>query len=157
MDSAFKYLENGVSIEQESDYPYEGYTFSKCREDAAKGVVTVTDFVDVAVNDQDQLIAALQKNPVSVAIEADTFIFQFYRSGVFDDVSCGTNLDHGVLAVGFGTDAASGKDYFIVKNSWGPSWGDKGFIKIAKNTTQQAGICGIASQPSYPVVDAPKH
>merc|ERR1712151_498398 len=87
--------------------------------------------------------AAVSKHPVSVAIEADKSAFQLYRSGVLDSSSCGTNLDHGVLVVGYGTD---GKDYWKVKNSWGGSWGEEGYIRMVRNKNQ----CGIAQQPSYP-------
>jgi len=89
-----------------------------------------------------QLRAALAKGPVSVAIEADQFAFQMYTSGVITH-GCGKNLDHGVLAVGYGTE--SGQEYFLVKNSWGASWGDHGYVKIAPN---QCGITDSASIPS---------
>ena len=85
--------------------------------------------------------AALNQQPLSVLVEADKLIFQLYTSGVFDSTACGTNLDHAVLAVGYGTDAASGKEYWLVKNSWGTAWGDAGYIKIAIEEGQ--GICGI--------------
>ena len=114
-------------------------------------IVYISSCYDVKPNDQLSLKNAVTISPVSVAIEADTLIFQFYKSGVVDDVKCGTNLDHGVLVVGYGSE--SGKDYWVVKNSWGPRWGDNGYIKIARNnSTNDAGICGIASQPSYVVV-----
>jgi KDEL-tailed cysteine endopeptidase len=150
MDSAFQYVAK-ADLAQEGDYPYEGYD-DTCRESSVKPVVGVASFVDVAPNDPDQLKAAIAKNPVSVAIEADTFVFQFYSGGVLNDAGCGTNLDHGVLAVGYGVEG--GQEYFLVKNSWGAGWGDSGFIKIANDGQKgSAGICGIASQPSYPVME----
>ena len=70
--------------------------------------------------------------------------------GVLDSSKCGTNLDHGVLIVGYGSD--NGVDYWLVKNSWGESWGEDGYIKIKRDdSTNDAGICGIASCPSYPI------
>lgn len=67
-----------------------------------------------------------------------------YRTGILDDIGCGHKLDHGVLAVGYGD------GYFIVKNSWGASWGDQGYIKISDS--ESLNICGILTQPSYPTV-----
>merc|ERR1719504_180488 len=91
---------------------------------------------------------ALNKNPVSIAIEADKSAFQLYKSGVLNG-TCGTKLDHGVLAVGYGTEG--GTDYWKVKNSWGAAWGAEGYILLEKGKNQ-AGECGIKMQPSYPVV-----
>jgi len=86
--------------------------------------------------------AALNGQPVAVAIEADQMAFQSYTSGVIT-TGCGTNLDHGVLAVGYGT--LGGKDYFLVKNSWGAGWGDAGYVRIGTNN-----VCGILQGASYP-------
>jgi C1A family cysteine protease len=89
------------------------------------------------------MMSALAQQPVSIAIEADQKAFQLYKSGVFTE-ACGTNLDHGVLAVGYGTDAANGGDYYIVKNSWSNTWGDGGYIKLGRGSQYNngAGQCG---------------
>lgn len=142
MDSAFQYIEKNP-LETEADYPYKARD-GKCAYVASKGVGKVASFVDVTPNSVDQLKAAIAKGPVSVAIEADQMAFQSYRSGVITK-GCGQNLDHGVLAVGYGTE--SGLDYFLVKNSWGASWGDQGYVKIAATS---ANVCGILSAASYP-------
>jgi C1A family cysteine protease len=86
-----------------------------------------------------------------VAVEADQSSFQFYTGGVMT-AACGTALDHGVLAVGYGTDSASGLDYWYVKNSWASSWGLNGYILLARgsNYNGNSGQCGIQMQPSYP-------
>merc|ERR1719197_1897995 len=165
MDNGFKYLEaKGDALE--SKYSYTGKTgtcsASKSSDPAlAKG--SVTSFNDVTSDSASQLMAAVSKGPVSVAIEADQSGFQFYKSGVFSG-TCGTNLDHGVLVVGYGTD--SGKDYWKVKNSWGTSWGDAGYIRLVRSSKTEtgrkllgggggggsSGECGLLKQPSYPVI-----
>jgi len=82
---------------------------------------------------------------VSVAVEADKSVFQFYHDGVLDNAACGTQLDHGITATGY--DTLSGKDYYNVKNSWGASWGKNGYIMLVRNKNQ----CGIALAASYAV------
>jgi len=90
------------------------------------------------------LVAAVALNPVSVAIEADKAVFQSYKSGIISSTACGTTLDHGVLVVGYTSDA------WILKNSWGTTWGESGFFRIAKSTASGPGICGLQQEPSYP-------
>jgi cathepsin L len=89
--------------------------------------------------------AALATQPLAVSIEADKMVFQTYTSGVLNSTKCGTNLDHAVLAVGWGHDTTSGLDYWLVKNSWNTTWGDKGYIKLA--IVDGAGICGVQMEP----------
>jgi len=72
--------------------------------------------------------------------------FQNYRSGIFDNTSCGTRLDHGVGIVGWGKQ--SGREYWILRNSWGKSWGESGYMRMAIETGK--GVCGVQMQPSYP-------
>jgi C1A family cysteine protease len=147
MEGAFKYvIENGQCVDD--FYPYTGKdeTCKKCISQ-----VFVSSCYDVKPNDQLSLKSAVSLQPVSVAIEADAFIFQSYSSGVLMSDECGTKLNHGVLVVGYGTE--DGNDYWLVKNSWGTSWGDGGYIKIGRSDSRNdPGICGIAKQPSYPVV-----
>jgi C1A family cysteine protease len=145
MDSAFQYAEK-FSLDLESAYPYEAVD-QTCTYKASSGKVLLKGYSDVEANSPSQLEVAVAQQPVSVAIEADTDVFQSYTSGIISSVDCGTNLDHGVLVVGYGTE--SGKDYWILKNSWGSDWGEKGFFRILKETTSGPGICGLQSEPSY--------
>merc|ERR1712151_331375 len=142
MDYAFKYIET-APLETESEYPYLARkSFFGCRtKSSATKPVTVSTYTDVTSNSPTQLKAALDKGPVSIAVEADKSVFQMYTSGILDSAKCGKKLDHGVLAVGYG------EGYFIVKNSWGSSWGDAGYLKISDSSSN---ICGLLSQPSYP-------
>ena len=146
MDNAFDYIEkNGIAAE--ADYPYtsgSGWA-GFCNTSKSKAtVVTLTGHTDVPKDDEDALQAAVAKQPVSIAIEADRSAFQHYKSGILDNSACGTKLDHGVLIVGYGTD--NGVDYWKVKNSWGTVWGEQGYIRMVRGKNQ----CGIASQASYP-------
>ena len=149
MDLAFEYLESH-KIETEADYGYQGMD-GTCHEDPAKGVFSVKGYTDVPQNSTQELENAVAKGPVSVAIEADQFAFQLYSSGIISK-GCGTNLDHGVLVVGYG--AENGQDYWILKNSWGPSWGEKGFFRVAKggDDAHGPGVCGLQMSASYPKV-----
>jgi C1A family cysteine protease len=140
MDYAFQYIEKNP-LELEGDYPYTARD-GTCHATAAKGVAHVSGFTDVPANQASQLVAALNNTTVSVAIEADQMAFQSYKSGVIT-TGCGTQLDHGVLAVGYGT--LNGQAYFLVKNSWGASWGDQGYVRIGQNN-----VCGILQAASYP-------
>ncbi len=145
MGTAFQYAhDNGMMLEK--DYPYAGVD-QTCQYDKAKVVVTPTGGDQVATNNANALKTAIADGPVSVAIEADTFVFQFYQKGILNSKNCGTNLDHGVVAVGYGQDG-SGKQYYIVRNSWGSSWGNKGYVWIA--IVDGAGICGIQMEPVFP-------
>lgn len=146
MDSAFQYVEKN-GIETETDYPYSG-SDDTCAASSSKTSWKINGFVDVPQNVSSQLQAAIALNPVAIAIEADGFWFQFYFGGIFNS-SCGTELDHGVLAVGYGTE--NGQKYWTVKNSWGSSWGESGYIRIADNG-DGPGLCGIMMSASYPTV-----
>jgi C1A family cysteine protease len=152
MDYAFEYAEtNPIMTEKDwPDQPSKQFLGCYMHYKKSEGVATVSSYADVTPNTPSQLKAALATGPVSVAIEADKAAFQQYTGGVITGSACGTQLDHGVLAVGWGTDATAG-DYFIVKNSWGPSWGDEGYVKIGAGSG--AGVCGINSQPSIPTTN----
>lgn len=152
MDFVFQYVsDNGLCNEE--DYPYTAEQNETCRAVECKPAVPahqVGGYIDVHPKDTLALMEALAEGPVSVAIEADEQIFQFYKSGVLT-AKCGDNLDHGVLAVGYGTDKSSGATFWKVKNSWGEGWGDHGYILLSRDIKDE-GECGILLQASYPVI-----
>ncbi|XP_046912645.2 cathepsin L [Dermatophagoides farinae] len=150
MDYAFQYIESNHGIDTEKSYPYEGKV-GKCRYTQRAVGATDTGFMDVPQGDEQKLKEAVATvGPVSVAIDASQPTFQFYDGGVYDEPECSsTELDHGVLVVGYGVDEQSGQEYWLVKNSWGIGWGLNGFIKMARNKNNQ---CGIATAASYPLV-----
>jgi len=141
MDSAFKYVQaNGLCTEASYSYTAKNGV-CKSTSCSASTNSKLTGYKDVS-HTENALGAAVDITPVSIAIEADQSGFQLYKSGVFCG-TCGTALDHGVLAVGYGTDTV---DYWKVKNSWGTSWGEAGYIRICRNSNK----CGLANEPSYP-------
>merc|ERR1712072_1182910 len=154
MDYGFEYIVKNKGITTESSYPYTAQD-GTCKT-SVKSAVTITGHTDVQSADEDALAAAVNKGPVSVAIEADQSGFQFYSGGVFSG-TCGTKLDHGVLVVGYGDDKTTDKSkvstYWKVKNSWGATWGDKGYILLARGGKfAQKGQCGILQSASYPTL-----
>jgi len=132
-------------LELETDYPYTARD-GDCQYNKNKAVKVATGYQFVTANSTDQLKAALVNSPVSVLIEADQNVFQFYSSGVIRK-KCGAELDHAVLAVGY--EKVGLYEAFIVKNSWGTSWGNQGYVYIGTNQKQNKGqgVCGILAQP----------
>ena len=113
--------------------------------------IYVTDWAFVTQNNVAQMKNALAGQPLAVSIEADKYVFQTYKSGVLNSTKCGTSLDHAVLVAGWGTDADSGLDYWLVKNSWNTSWGLNGYIKLA--IVEGAGNCGVQMEPLTVSID----
>jgi cathepsin L len=150
MDQAFQYIKDNRGLDTEAWYPYDGQD-EKCRYDSGHSGATDAGFMDVESGNEDKLKEAIATvGPVSVAIDASHESFQFYSQGVYYEPQCDSQqLDHGVLAVGYGTDEQSGQDYWLIKNSWGTVWGDQGYVKIARNRDNH---CGVATQASYPLV-----
>jgi C1A family cysteine protease len=150
MDGAFNYvMDHGIA--SESSYPYTAKDGS-CK--SFTPVTKISSCYDVPANEL-QLTYALTQHVVSIAIQADGRSFQLYSSGVFDDAKCYQGqLDHGVSLVGYGHDSSSGKDYYILRNSWATTWGVGGYMYIGRNSVSSSttGVCGLAMMNSYPVV-----
>jgi len=149
MDVAFQYVISNNGIDTEDSYPYTASGPNSCQYSSSNIGATISSFTDVTTGDESALAAATMNQPISVAIDASQSSFQMYSDGVYNEPQCSTTqLDHGVLVVGYGTDD-SGTDYWIVKNSWGASWGMSGYLLMSRNKQNN---CGIATSASYPTV-----
>ncbi|KAF2078102.1 hypothetical protein CYY_000573 [Polysphondylium violaceum] len=153
MDSAFSYIIHNGGIMSEESYPYTsgaGDDNGNCKFDSSQVVATMSTFANVTRGDENNLAQVVVSGPVSIAIDAGHQSFQLYKSGIYYESQCSSYaLDHGVLLVGYGTDASQGRhgDYWIVKNSWADSWGQQGYILMARNRQNHCGVATMASQP----------
>lgn len=145
MDYGFEYIIKNGGLDTEADYKYTASGGSCNKKKSSKTNSPISSYKDVKVGSESDLKSAVNVGPVSIAIEADQMGFQFYSGGVFSG-NCGKELDHGVLLVGYGSE--DGKDYWKVKNSWGASWGESGYIRLVQGKNQ----CGLANSASYPIV-----
>ncbi|KAH7549788.1 hypothetical protein JRO89_XS13G0082700 [Xanthoceras sorbifolium] len=149
MDLAFDFINKKRGITTEANYPYQANNGTCDASKLNSPAVSIDGHEDVPANDEDALLKAVANQPVSVAIDAGSSDFQFYSEGVFTG-KCGTELNHGVAAVGYGT-TLDGTKYWIVRNSWGPEWGEKGYIRMQRGISDKEGLCGIAMEASYPI------
>ena len=148
MDFAFQYIKENHGIDTEESYPYHADE-EKCKFNKKNIGAVDVGYVDIPVGDEETLRKVVATvGPVSIAIDASQDSFQFYSTGVYNERRCTPDqLDHGVLVVGYGTE--NGKDFWLVKNSWGNTWGEQGYIKMTRNKENQ---CGVATKASYPLV-----
>ena len=120
-----------------------------CAYDESQGVVRVANFVDVPKYNPDELKRAVARGPVSAAVEANNAAFKSYVGGIIDG-GCGTQRDHAILIIGYGFDGYD--EYWVVRNSWGPTWGEAGHFRILNTGYYDEGMCGINGDPSYPII-----
>ena len=157
MDNAFEWIIENGGVDSENQYRYKA-SFDECKtRKTLLHIASIDGFNDVPSNDESALKKAVSQQPVSVAIEADQRSFQLYGGGVYHAEDCGTQLDHGVLVVGYGIDHNSSnviipgatKKYWKIKNSWSEQWGEGGYIRIARDVESPSGMCGVAEMASY--------
>ncbi|CAA3027798.1 senescence-specific cysteine protease SAG39-like [Olea europaea subsp. europaea] len=148
MEDAFEFIVKNKGIATESTYPYEATDGTCNKKKELSHAAKILGYEKVPANSEKALLKAVANQPISVSIDASGMDFQFYSSGVFTG-QCGTELDHGVTAVGYGT-TSDGVKYWLVKNSWGSSWGEEGYIMMQRDIGAKEGICGIAMDSSYP-------
>ncbi|KAK1427442.1 hypothetical protein QVD17_16128 [Tagetes erecta] len=148
MDYAFVYIIRNGGIDSDKDYPYTARDGRCDTTKKSSKLVSIDGYEAVPVNNELALKKAVSSQPITVSIAASSVGFQFYESGIFNG-SCGTDLDHGVVVVGYGTE--DGKDYWIVRNSWSEDWGEQGYMRLERNVKEKEGKCGIAMEPVYPI------
>uniref|UniRef100_UPI003AAB3B46 cathepsin S-like isoform X1 n=1 Tax=Centroberyx gerrardi TaxID=166262 RepID=UPI003AAB3B46 len=147
MSNAFQYVIKNQGIESDAAYPYMARP-GQCRYNSNYRAANCSAYAFLPEGDEAALKVGLAViGPISVAIDASRPKFVFYRHGVYRDHTCTHNINHGVLAVGYGTE--NGRDYWLIKNSWGTNYGDGGYIKMARNRRNQ---CGIALYPCFPIM-----
>ncbi|VFQ69392.1 unnamed protein product [Cuscuta campestris] len=152
MDYAYKFVLKNNGIDTEEDYPYQGAQNTCNQAKLKRHIVSIDGYKDVPSNNEKQLLKAVASQPVSVGICGSERAFQLYSKGIFDG-PCSTNLDHAVLIVGYGSE--NGVEYWIIKNSWGTSWGMKGYMHMQRNTGIPEGMCGVNMLASYPTKTTP--
>lgn len=148
MTNSFNYLKSYKAMTRTS-YPYTAVR-STCKYNSASGVVNTIGYKTISSGDVNGHITALQSAPISAAVAASSAVFQLYRGGIISSTSCGTALNHAVNLVGYGTE--NGVNYWIVRNSWGTNWGESGYFRVLRSTSNGDGICGILKMSSYPLI-----
>jgi cathepsin L len=147
MTAAMDYIIKNSGVDTEAKYPYSPVSSHTCKYNAANKGSTLAKYSNVQEGSEDSLQNSVNSGPTSVAIDASHSSFQMYSSGVYYEPDCSSDqLDHGVLAVGWGTSGSD--DYWIVKNSWGEDWGNAGYIWMSRNKNNNCGIATMATLPT---------
>lgn len=149
LDKGFESMKNAKQIATEASYPYIARD-GQCRWGSYSPVNNIKGYTRVTTYDEDALMAAVARQPVAVTVAVSSG-WRFYTKGVYDG-ACATARNHAALIVGYGTDTASGKKYWLVKETWGTSWGESGYIRVKRTGGKTAGFCGIALDAIYPTL-----
>ncbi|KAF7850596.1 hypothetical protein BT93_L5233 [Corymbia citriodora subsp. variegata] len=147
-DDAFGYIVQNQGISSEDTYPYIGIDNTCNKQAASFAAARISGYEDVPVSEV-EILKAVAMQPVSIALDSSSTGFQHYMGGIFEG-PCGANLNHAVVIVGYGT-TPDGVDYWLLRNSWDVTWGEKGYMRILRNSGIPGGLCGLAMEASYPV------
>ncbi|NXX38826.1 CATL1 protein, partial [Tricholaema leucomelas] len=152
MTRAFQYVRDNGGLNSEHLYPYLGTDTSSCQYNPQDRAANCSATWQVAQGSEAALEQAVATvGPVSVAVDASSFHFHFYKSGIFSSRFCSQEVNHGMLAVGYGRSQQPGHNisYWILKNSWSERWGEQGYVRLLKDADN---LCGVATQASFPVL-----
>ncbi|UYV65108.1 hypothetical protein LAZ67_3003147, partial [Cordylochernes scorpioides] len=147
MTQAYKYIMKNGGIHSEESYPYKARN-ETCKYSREGISASIVSYMNLPYGNESVLKEAVaRQGPIAVAIDSNHHSIRHYKEGIYDEPLCSSyRLTHAVLVVGYGSE--NGKDYWLVKNSWGKNWGEDGYIKMSRNKNNQ---CGIASLPIYPI------
>ncbi|KAM3371196.1 hypothetical protein ACQJBY_018526 [Aegilops geniculata] len=151
-NTAFRWIAGNGGIATAADYPYTARE-GNCNRQVEQVAVPVRGYRVLPYDEQSEqkLLEVVAQQPVTVAVDVSSFEFQTYKGGVFSG-PCGFQTNHNLAIVGYGEDAATGKKYWIIKNSFGQSWGMGGYMLMERGITDPRGLCGINSYPIYPTM-----
>nr|GMC70039.1 senescence-specific cysteine protease SAG12-like [Ipomoea batatas] len=149
---AFQFIVNNNGLTTEENYPYKGEDRVCNSKKTASKAARISGYEKVPAKNETALMQAVAHQPVLLEINGGDFHFQFYEKGVFSG-KCKPELDHAVTAVGYGATAGTGKKYWVIKNSWGKTWGENGYMRIRRNYKDKKGLCGLAKAAFYPTIN----
>lgn len=149
MQDAFEFIATNGGLATEVAYPYTASEGTCTGATKLPTLSAIKGYEAVPPNSESSLLKAVSGQPVAAALDGGGSDFRFYSGGIFTGY-CGTDLNHAVTIVGYGT-TAQGTDYWLLKNSWGASWGENGYMRMLRHVHAAQGLCGIAMDASYPI------